>query len=332
MKMNMIHDVIVIGSGPAGLATAIEAQKAGLNYVVLDKGAIANAIQGFQRDMFFFSTPELLEIGGIPFIVPTTRPTSLDCVNYYRRVVDHFKLNCRFYQEVTTVRKEGDTFTVSIADGTTYNAKKVVVATGYYYTPTPLDVPGEDLPHVTHYYRDPLPYYKQNVLIVGGKNSAVEAALDLYRHGANVTVVHRGPELSKNVKYWILPDFLNRCAEGSIKFLGNTTVKEFRSGITVVESAEEGKSRVSEIPTDFAFILIGYRPDVPFMERLGIQLDPESLAPVINPDTYETNIPSLYVAGGVVPGKYNNKVFIENGRTHGMSIVKSILGRQAKGS
>jgi thioredoxin reductase (NADPH) len=319
-----MYDIVIIGAGPAGLACAIEAQKAGLKQIVLEKGGISHAIQQFQRDMYFFSTPELLEIGNIPFIIPTVRPTSLDCVNYYRRVTEQYKLACSFYDEVISVEKNGGSFHVKTGKGNSYESKSVVVATGYYFTPNPLEVPGEDLPHVSHFYRDPLPYYNQDVLIVGGKNSSVEAALDLYRHGARVTMVHRGEAISKGVKYWIVPDFENRVAQGSIKFHPNTVVREFTRGMTVLDT----KGRHWAQMTDFAFILIGYRPDVPFLKNTGIHVDPESLAPAFNPDTFETNIPNLFVAGGIVGGKFNNKVFIENGREHGKKILACLAGKR----
>ena len=317
------YDIIIIGAGPAGLATAIEAKKAGLRHLVIDKGGIVNGIQQYQRNMFFFSTPELLEIGDIPFIVPTMRPTSLDCLNYYRGVAEHFDLNCRFYERVLSVGQCESDFLVQTSIGSEYRTRSIVAATGYYDTPNRLGVPGENLPHVTHYYHDPLPYYRQDVLIVGGKNSAVEAALDLWRHGARVTVLHRGDTLSAGVKYWILPDFENRVAEGSIALHLKTDAKEFRPGCAIVETED----KQWEVETDFAFVLIGYRPDVTFLQRLGIHVDPESLVPAHNPETMETNVPNLFVAGGMVGGKYNNKVFIENGREHGKRILGAILNR-----
>jgi thioredoxin reductase (NADPH) len=318
---NKKFDLIIIGAGPAGLATAIEAANAGLSYLVLDKGGIAHSIARFQREMFFFSTPELLEIGDIPFMVPTTRPTSGDCVDYYRTVTDRHHLNTKFFQEVLTVQRRAGGFLVETTAGSSYEARFVVLATGYYDNPNPLDVPGEHLPHVSKFYRDALPYYKQNVLIVGGKNSAVEAALDLFRHGANVTLVHRGDKLSHGVKYWILPDFENRAAAGSIKVYFNSTVKKFEpKKTTIVRNGDE-----QDIETDFAFVLIGYRPDLPHLRAMGIEIDPDSLAPKHNPETFETNVENLYVAGGMVAGRFNNKVFIENGKLHGRVIIKAIL-------
>ncbi len=314
-------DLIIIGAGPAGLSCAIEGQRAGLNAIVLDKGNVVENIQGFQRSMFFFSTPELLEIGGIPFVVPTVRPTTVDCINYYRSVVNHFGIRCALYQEVRQVVPEGQAFRIRTSAGAEYRASFVVIATGYYDTPARLGVEGEDLPHVTHYYRDPFPYNDRDVLIVGGKNSAVEAALDLWRHGARVTVVHRGSALSSGVKYWILPDFENRVAQGSITLITNARVAAFRPGKTIVCRDGGGES---EVPTDAAFLLIGYRPDVRFLESLGITVDPDSCVPEHSPETMETNVPRMFVAGGLVGGRFNNRVFIENGREHAKKIIPHI--------
>jgi len=325
MTMSNSYDLIVVGAGPAGLACAIEAQRAGMEYLVIDKGGIVNAIQQFQRSMFFFSTPELLGIGGIPFIVPTMRPTSLDCVNYYREVAEHYALRCRFYEEVTGVGRENGVFVLKSKKSTELRTRALVLATGYYFTPNPLGVQGEYLPHVSHYYHDPYAYFQQDVLVVGGKNSAVEAVLDLYRHGARVTLVHRGSKLSDGVKYWILPDFENRMNDGAIKVHFETRVSEFKDGSTELEDLG-GQRWVQK--TDFAFILIGYRPDVGFLTSLGINVDSDSLSPAHNPETMETNVPGLFVAGGMVGGRFNNRVFIENGREHGKKIVVELLKRR----
>ena len=324
MNSQSLLDLLIIGSGPAGLSCAIEAQKAGLRYLVVDKGGVAHSIQGFQRDMFFFSTPELLEIGDVPFVVPTVRPTSLDCVNYYRSVVQHYRLQCRFYEGIAGLVRENDLFLATTIQGSQIRARCAVIATGYFDTPNPLEVPGETLPHVTHYYRDPLPYFDREVLIVGGKNSAVEAALDLWRHGARVTVVHRGASLSTGIKYWILPDFENRVANGSIRLLKETHVREFLPSATIVEDARGTSSRLQ---SDAVFILIGYRPDIRFLESAGITIDHGTLAPQLDEKTMETNVSGLFMAGGLVGGKYNNKVFIENGREHGKLIIPAVTGR-----
>ncbi len=324
MNQTETYDIVIIGAGPAGLSCAIEAQKAGMKYLVLDKGGIVNSIQQYQRNMFFFSTPELLEIGGVPFVVSTMRPTSLDCVNYYRTVTDYYKLNLSLYQPVVSSARKNGEFLLKTGRGNQYRSRFMAIATGYYGWPNPLNVPGENLPHVSHYYRDPLPYYHQDILIVGGKNSAVEAALDLWRHGARVTVVHRGPALSSGVKYWILPDFENRVAEGSIRVYYGANVEAFQDGCTRVMSVKDERF---EIKTDFSFVLIGYRPDVSFLKSFGIDIDADSLAPVHDPETMESNIPDLFVAGGMVGGRFNNKVFIENGREHGKRIVAALKRR-----
>jgi thioredoxin reductase (NADPH) len=318
-------DLLIIGAGPAGLSTAIEAQAAGLRYLVLDKGSVVESIACFQRNMFFFSTPELLEIGNVPFVIPTVRPTSLDCVNYYRSVCDHYKLACRFHTQVTGMRKGEGVFIATTATGEELTARAVVVATGYYDAPSPLNVPGEDLPHVSHHYRDPLPHYRQQVTIVGGKNSAIEAALDLWRHGAKVTLLHRGPGVSTGVKYWILPDFENRVKEGAITAVFNANVTAFFPGCTRYKTS----GGYAELATDAAYVLIGYRPDLDLLRRLGVTFDPESLAPAHNPETMETPTPGLFVAGGMVGGKFNNKIFIENGRQHGGKIVAALRSRRS---
>lgn len=317
-------DILVVGAGPAGLATGIAARAAGLSCIILEQGSVAHNISLFQRGMPFFSTPELLSIGGVPFVVPTPRPTSLDCVIYYRAVSDHYRLDCRIGRRVVSVTRDETGFTVLDSVGAAYRAAGVVIASGYYGTPKRLGVPGERLPHVSSYYRDPVPFHRRNVVIVGGKNSAVEAALDLWRHGARVTVVHRGAALSGGVKYWILPDFQNRVADGSIALLTESTVTEFREGATVVRDAT-GERR--DLPTDAAFTLIGYEADVPFLRGCGIGVDPESGAPLHDPATMETGVPGLFVAGGLVGGRFNNKVFIENGREHGAKIVAAFAAR-----
>lgn len=320
-----ILDILLIGAGPAGLSCAIEAKQAGMTCILLDKGSVVNSIRQFQHSMSFFSTPELLEIGGIPFVVPTTRPTTIDCVNYYRRVAEHFNLPLRSHETVDAIVRDSDgVFSVTTSRARTYRSRSVVFATGYYDWPRQLGVEGEDLPHVRHYYREPYSYHGSNVLVVGGKNSAVEAALDLFRHGAKVTLVHRGPSLSPGVKYWILPDVENRIKEGSIRALFNSRVEAFSAGETFV--MQEGAGSLV-LPTDFAFVLVGYAPDMTLLRSCGVQTDPETAGPVFNPETMETDVPGLFVAGGIAGGRLTNRIFIENGREHGKRIVRFLAGR-----
>ena len=243
-------------------------------------------------------------------------------MNYYRKVFDHFQLNCVLYSEVVKLEEHNGHFNVHTHGGKVFHSRFVAVATGYFDNPSPLGVQGEALPHVSHYYNDPLPFHRRRVVVVGGKNSAVEAALDLWRHGADVTVVHRGEKLSHGVKYWILPDFENRVAQGSITMHLKSTVKEFLPHSTIIQKHD---GTIQEIPTDSVFILIGYRPDTDLLCSFGIEVDPETLGPRCNPETMESNIRGMFVAGGMVGGRFNNKVFIENGREHGKTIVQAIL-------
>jgi thioredoxin reductase (NADPH) len=321
MSHTTLFDMTVIGAGPAGLSCAIAGVKAGLNVVVLDQGSLVDAIRRFPTNLVWFSTPELLEIGEIPFVVSTLRPTRVDTIRYYQKVAAHYRLDIRSFNEVRSVRRAEDHFAVTTSRGEVLRSKAVVVATGYFDHPNRLEVPGEDLPHVTHYYDEPYKYFGSNVVVVGGRNSAVEAALDLYRNGAQVTLVHRGERLSDGVKYWILPDIENRLNAGQITGLFSSAVREISPGEVAVQSRGE----VQSIPADFVLVLIGFRPDTGILVGCGIDIDPLTLAPRHNPETFETNVPGLYVAGSVVAGKNNNKIFVENGRLHGAVIVRSML-------
>ncbi len=318
-----MFDIIIIGSGPAGLSVAIEAYKNGLNYLVLEKGSIVNSIQNFPADMSFFSTPELLEIGGIPFTSAQMRPVRAEGLEYYSRVAEFYKLKCQFFEPVSSVEKENNIFSV-ISSKSQYHSKTVVVATGYYDNPNYLNIPGEMFSKVSHYYNEPYPFYQQEVLVIGAKNSAAIAALELYRHGAFVTLVHRGEILSDKIKYWIKPDIDNRIKEGSIKALFNTVVEEIKEQSVVLISA--GGERF-EIKNDFVFALTGYHPDYGFLQSCGINLNGVDLKPVQNSETLETNISGLYVAGSIIAGKNNNSIFIENGRLHGKIIIESIKNK-----
>ncbi len=311
-------DVLIIGAGPAGLSCAIEAQKEGLKCLVLDRGSVVEAIRKFPNQLTFFSTPELLEIGNIPFIISTFRPTRIDCVRYYQTVARHYNLAVKTHEDVLGIEKQLEVFSVRTLRSI-HTARNLVVATGYFDNPNPFDVPGADLPKVHRTYNEPFEYEAKNVAVVGGKNSAVEVALDLFRHGANVTLIHRGRTLSKGVKYWILPDIENRIKSGQIKAFFRTEVKEIHEGTITTK----GRHRM-EIPNDQLFVMIGYRPDVRMLASAGVRIDKITAAPVHNATTMETNVPGLYVAGSIAAGKFNNKIFIENGREHGKLIVRSI--------
>jgi thioredoxin reductase (NADPH) len=316
-------DLIVVGAGPSGLATAIAAKQAGLASIVLEKGSLVDYIRRFPANLVWFSTPELLEIGAVPFVISTLRPTRVDTLNYYRRVAEQFAVDVRAHDAVSSIRKEGARFLVRTEKGLSYDAADVVIATGYFDNPNRLGVPGEDLPHVHHYYDEPFRYAGSTVAVIGGRNSAVEAALDLYRHGVKVTLIHRGATLSGGVKYWILPDMENRIKAGEVAGEFSTVVTAISPGALRVK----GQAGEKEVAADFVFVLIGYHPDTAHLSRFGIAIDPETLAPVCREGSFETNVPGLYVAGSVVAGKFNNKIFVENGRLHGGAIVKEILAR-----
>ncbi len=319
MSERSTYDLLIIGAGPSGLACAIEAKKRGLSYTVLDKGSIVDAIRRFPVNQAFFSTPELLEIGGVPFIIPSFRPSRIDIIRYYHRVAKHFGLNIRTDAEVSAVTLSNGTFGVRSGD-LEHSAHNLVFATGYFDNPNPFHVPGMNLAKVHRYYSEPYVFAGKRVAIVGGKNSAVEIALELFRNGSDVTMIHRGPRFSEGVKYWILPDVENRIKAGEIRALFDTRVKEIREKELILEGKHAGS-----IPNDEVFIMIGYRPDTALLEQLGVSIDPDSLAPIHNEETLETNVPGVYVAGSIVAGRFNNKIFIENGRLHGALIVSSIL-------
>jgi thioredoxin reductase (NADPH) len=322
-----MNDVLIIGAGPAGLACGIAASRAGLSCRIVEQGSIADAIRRFPVNMTWFSTPELLEIGEVPFVIPTVRPTRVDSLNYYLRVARLFALDVRTHERVTSItRMTGGGFLVATDAGPQLPAMHVIIATGYFDHPVRLGVPGEDLPHVFHYYDEPFRYAGARVLVVGGRNSAVEAALDLYRHDAHVTLVHRGPAWSAGVKYWIQPDLENRIKAGQITALFGTTVRAISPGGAVLDvSGVEQR-----VAADFVFVLTGFGPDSALLSSAGVDLDPESQAPSASAGTYETNIPGLYVAGSVVAGRNTNTIFVENGRLHGEAIIKAILTRKSR--
>jgi len=326
-----IHDLIIIGAGPAGLAAAISAKKHGLDCHVFEKGVLVNSLFHFPSQMVFFTTPELLEIGGLPFPTLRDKPSRDETLRYYRKVVDTYELKIDMGKTVASISRAqngGDSvFTVDTRDGQgvaqEWRSRMVIVANGCYDHPNMLGIPGEDLPHVSHYYTEPHEFYRKNVVIVGGKNSAAEAALDLYRTGAQVTMVHRQAELGASIKYWVRPDIENRIKEGSIAARFETNVIEIRPTDVVVE--RQGTRDV--IPADAVFLLTGYLADLDFLRQSGIEVDPATNIPTHNPDTFETNVPGLFLAGSVVAGANRGEVFIENGRFHGQAVVQEIAKR-----
>jgi len=324
-----VRDVLIVGAGPSGLATAIAAKQQGLDYVIVEKGMLVNSIFNFPTHMVFFTTPELLEIGGLPLITPYDKPTRLEALRYYRRVVDTYGLQVSFHEQVLSIEREGETFVVTTRDGRgtqrVREARAVVLAIGYSDHPNYLGVPGEDLPHVTHYYTDAHPYYRQRVVIVGGKNSAAEAALELFRAGAHVTLVHRRAALGDSIKYWVKPDIENRIKEGSVEVRFETRVVAITLTSVIVEPVLGGARE--EIPAEGVFLLTGYHPDIDLMRRAGIHCDEETLEPELNKETFESNVPNVFIAGGAIAGKRTGNIFIENGRFHGERIIKVLADR-----
>ena len=317
-------DVIVIGAGPTGLACAIEAQKHGLNVIVLDKGCLVNSLFHYPAGMIFFTTPELLEIGDIPFTTAQQKPTREEALEYYRKVTEHYRLDVRQYEWVKTVMGQDGNFSITATDRAgrphDYRTRKVIVSTGYYDLANELCIPGEDLPKVSHYYGEPHPYFDCDVLVIGGKNSAAIASLDLWRHGARVTLVYRGSQIHHHVKYWIKPDLENRIKNGDIEAFFNSTVQEI--GIDhVVVNTPRGPIRLKN---DFVLALIGYHPDYDFLRSMGIELSEQQCRPVCDPVSLESNVPGIYVAGVIVAGSRTNEIFIENGRFHGKQIAEDL--------
>ena len=321
--MEEIYDVLVIGAGPTGMACAIEAQRAGFSAVLVEKGCLVNSLFHYPANMVFFTTPELLEIGDIPFPSANQKPMRPEALEYYRAVADHYKLNIRQYEKVERVTGSDGEFHVGVRarhQEREYRARKIVVATGYYDLPNLMAIPGEDLPKVFHYYREPHPYYGCDVLVIGGKNSAAIAALELWRRGARVTLVHRGPGMHQNVKYWIKPDIENRIKNGEIKAYFNSRVQAIEAENVVLET-REGQLRV---PNDFVFALTGYHPDFDLLRSLGVRLAATDCKPECDPQTLESNVPGIYLAGVIVAGSRTSEIFIENGRFHGKQIAEDL--------
>lgn len=324
--MNAGHsfDVLVIGAGPTGMASAIEAQRAGFSTVLVDKGCLVNSLFHYPANMVFFTTPELLEIGDLPFNTPNQKPNRQEALEYYRNVAQRYRLDVRQYQRVTSVSGANHSFRVRTLDQHgnrhEYQARKIVVATGYYDLPNWLQVPGEELPKVMHYYREPHPYFDCDVLIIGGKNSAAIAALELWRRGARVTLVHRGHGIHPNVKYWIKPDIENRIKNEEVTAYFNSCVLEILPESVLIRTPEGERT----IKNDFVFALTGYHPDYELLTALGIELQKPDMRPVCNRNTFESNVPGIYLAGVIVAGSRTSEIFIENGRFHGRQIAADL--------
>jgi thioredoxin reductase (NADPH) len=323
-----LYDVLVIGAGPTGLACAIDAQRAGFSVAIVDKGCLCNSLFHYPAHMTFFTTPELLEIGSMPFSSPNQKPNRNEALEYYRKVAEHYNLNVLQYHAVDGVEGLDGDFTVATTDRfgrkVSLRARKLIVATGYYDLPNYLGIPGEELSKVEHYYNEPHPYFGLKVLVIGGKNSAAIAALDLWRHGAQVTLVHRGEALHRHIKYWIKPDIENRIKNGEIAAYFSSSVESISEDAVTLKT-QEGEVTVAN---DFVFALTGYHPDFGFLERLGVRLDEENdRCPVCDPTSLESNVPGIYLAGVIVAGERTNEIFIENGRFHGKQIADSLRSK-----
>ena len=324
---NETFDLLVVGAGPTGLACAIEAQKVGLRVVVVDKGCVCNSLFHYPAHMTFFTTPELLEIGDIPFPSPNPKPTRNEALQYYRLVAAYYKLDVRQYQRVERVTGADGDFSVQTEDRFGrpggFRARKLALSTGYYDLPNYLHVPGENLSKVHHYYNDPHPYFGMDVVVIGGKNSAAIAALELWRSGARVTLVHRDPELHRHVKYWIKPDIENRIKAGEIKAWFSSQVVEIRQDTVLLKTPVGPKT----VKNDFVFAMTGYHPDFDFLGRLGVEFKGDDRRPVCDAKTLESNVPGVYLAGVIVAGSRTNEIFIENGRFHGRQIAQALASK-----
>ncbi len=322
-------DLVIVGGGPCGLAAAISAKRAGLRCVVIEASVVVGTIAHYPTYVRFFSTAEKLALGDLPFVIATEKPTRRDGLAYYRAVVRYFDLPVRQYERVVAIERDGDGFVVrseSRAHGPRVTlARAVVVATGYFGSPNYLRVPGEDLPHVTHVFREGHEAFDQTVVVVGGGNSAAEAALDLWRSGARVTLVHFGPTFDKKIKPWVLPDFVNREKEGSIAARWNSRVVRIEPDSVTITSPQGEES----LPADLVYVMTGFAPNTDLLRDIGVPIDAQTGIPSHDPETLETTIPSLFIAGVVIAGYDANKVFIENGRYHGDKIVARLTGARA---
>jgi bacillithiol disulfide reductase len=319
-------DVVVVGAGPTGLACGIELQQRGVNTVLIEKGCVVNSIYNYPTHMVFFTTPELLEIGNLPMTSLNEKPGRTEALKYYRRVAEHYALNIHQYERVLSISGDDGEFDVRTSRGE-YRARKIVLATGYYDLPNMLNLPGEELDKVIHYYKEPHPYYNHDVIVVGAKNSAAIAALELFWTGARVTMIHRGSCVSDRIKYWIKPNIENRIKNGEIRAYFNSRLLEIQEKSVLVETPEGPLT----LKNDFVFALTGYHPDLEFLGALGIRLEPVSERPRTNPDTLESDRPGIFLAGVIVAGMHTNEIFIENGRFHGKKIAEAIAQSLVRG-
>jgi thioredoxin reductase (NADPH) len=335
-----MYDIIIVGAGPTGLACGIEAKRADLSTVLIDKGCVVNSLYNYPIEMTFFTTPDLLEIGDLPMVSLREKPTRIEALKYYRLAAERYALPIHQYEKVVEISGSDRQFHVRSErqDGSVgrYEARKIILATGYYDIPKMLGVPGEELPKVSHYYREAHPFFNCDVAVIGARNSAAIAALELYRYGARVTLIHRSSELSSKIKYWIKPDIENRIKNGEIKAMFDTRVVEIRSDSIVVAPVHadiESHSQtdgLQALKNDFVLALIGYQPDTTFLRQLGVSIEPRRLRPFCDPSTLETNVKGLYLAGVIIAGLDTNEIFIENGRFHGKQIVADIAAKLGK--
>ncbi|MEO5910906.1 MAG: YpdA family putative bacillithiol disulfide reductase [Pelobium sp.] len=318
-----IYDIIIVGAGPIGLTCGIKAKEAGLSYLIIDKGCLVNSLYNYPQNMTFFSTSEKLEIGGVPFVSNNPKPTRDEALEYYRRVSLKFELKIQLFEEVLEV-KNSNTFEVKTSKNQ-YQAKNIIISTGFYDLPALMNIPGEHFPKVAHYYNDPHFYAMQKVMVVGASNSSVDAALECYRKGADVTMVVRGEEIGQRVKYWVRPDILNRIKEGSIKAYFSSTLKEIKENEVIIQTPDQEVI----IENDFVLALTGYQPNFYFLEKMGITLSDDKIKyPHHNPKTMETNQKGMYLAGVVCGGMDTHLWFIENSREHADLIISNILRKQ----
>ncbi len=323
--MANLLDVLIVGGGPTGLACGIEAVRANLKLLIVEKGCLVNSLYSYPANMTFFTTRERLEIGDIPFTSVNVKPTRAEALEYYRGVAAFYKLPTRYDERVVSIQGVDGAFQVGTESGSgkhaSYAARKVIIATGYYDLPNLMGIPGEDLPKVSHYALEGHAFYGRKVAVVGGANSAAVTSLDLYRHGAEVTLIYRRAELSRHIKYWIKPDLENRIKEGSIRALLSSEVREIGNDWICVQT---GTGEAQRLENDFVFALTGYHPDVGLLRGAGVEVDPKSYRPASNPKTLESNVSGLYLAGVVISGRHTNEIFIENGRFHGKQIINDI--------